>query len=157
VNAPPMSPRPGVRTGQSPPAHAEMKRFRLTLAAIWTVVIMVLCWLPGAAVHRLEYGPWFKMPNFDKLVHAGIFVVFSVLWARVWTSPRRYAWVALGGFGLAILTELVQRFPIVGRDASVADATTDAAGVLLGLVLAPFVEPAARYVESRIAAYRRDA
>ena len=95
-------------------------------------------------------GPLGRDLDLDKVVHAGIFVVFSVLWARTLTIRRRFAWVALGGIALAILTELVQTLPIVGRDGEVSDALTDVAGVLVGIVLASLVEPVARFIESRI-------
>ena len=71
-------------------------------------------------VQEVEGGPsWFLLliPDFDKLVHWGIFVVFTVLWLRTGTSTWRYAWVALGGLAVAAITELVQLLPAIGRDA----------------------------------------
>ena len=136
---------------QPPATRSAVSHFRLAVASLWTVVIMMLCWLPGPMVQELEEGSsWFKIPDLDKLVHAGIFVLFSILWARALSSRRRYAWVALGGFALAIVTELVQKLPAVGRDGSIADAVTDAAGVLAGIAVTPLVEPLARFLESRI-------
>ena len=138
-----------------PAARAILSGVRVAMAVLWTVVIMMLCWLPGSMVHELEDGSsWFKIPDLDKIIHAGIFVVFSVLWARALTSRRRFAWVALGGFVLAILTELVQNLPIVGRDGEVSDAITDFGGVLAGMVLAPLVEPVARFIETLITGRR---
>ena len=147
----PTSPHSHGPQGQPPTARTDLNFYRFAMAVLWTVVIMILCWLPGSMVRDLEDGsPWFKIPDLDKVGHAGIFVVFSVLWARVFTSRHRFAWVALAGFGLAIVTELVQKLPVVGRDGSFADTLTDGAGVLVGIVLAPLVEPVARYIESRI-------
>ena len=51
---------------------------------------------------------WFKIPNLDKVVHWGIFVLFAILWLRVGSSPRRFLWVTLGGLALAVVSELVQ-------------------------------------------------
>jgi VanZ like family len=117
----------------------------------WTIVIMVLCWIPRAAIHKLEYGSiWLKVLNFDKVVHAGIFVVFSLLWVRVWSSPRQRLWAILGGFGLAVLTEIGQMVPAVRRDASIADALADCAGVLAGIAVAPLFEPLARRIETSL-------
>jgi hypothetical protein len=122
------------------------------MAVGWTVVIMGLCWLPGQVVNELESGAgWFKLPNLDKLVHAWIFVVFSILWSRVWPSRYRFARIALAGLGLAILTELVQTVPILGRDGNVADAIADGAGILVGIAVAPLIEPVFRYVEDLFA------
>jgi VanZ family protein len=137
--------------GQFSATQARLRGFRLATAILWTIVIMVLCWLPRGAIHRLEYeSTWFKLPNFDKVVHAGIFVVFSLLWVRVWSSPRQRLWAIVGGFGLAVLTELGQLVPSVGRDASFADGLTDCAGVLLGIAVAPLLEPLARRIETSI-------
>ncbi len=147
----PTSPSPDGPKGQPAVARTDLKGYRLAMAILWTVVIMILCWLPGRMVHELEdESSWFKIPNLDKVVHAGIFVGFSILWARALSSRRRFALVALGGLGLAIVTELVQKLPVVGREGEIADALTDFAGVLVGIVLAPLVEPVARFIESLI-------
>src|SRR6185437_3412702 len=125
--------------------------FRVAMATLWTLVILVLCWTPRQIVQELEEGPsWFLLliPNYDKLVHWGIFLVFSVLWLRTGTSRWRYAWVALGGLALAAITEIVQLLPAIRRDASVADALTDLIGAAIGLAIARWVEPLLRRAES---------
>jgi hypothetical protein len=125
--------------------------FRFALAALWTLVIMALCWMPRYIVQEVERGSsFFEIPNFDKLVHWGIFVVFSLLWLRTSTARWRYAWVALGGLAVAGITELVQNVPAIGRDASVADAATDLVGVAIGLAVARWVEPLLSRLESRL-------
>jgi VanZ family protein len=155
VDAVPTTPSADDAKRQPQAASTGLGRLRLGMAILWTVVIMLLCWLPGPMVQELEHGSsWFKIPDLDKLVHAGIFVVFSILWARALISRRRFAWVALGGVVLAILTELVQNLPIVGRDGEVSDAITDFGGVLAGMVLAPLVEPVARFIETLITGRR---
>jgi hypothetical protein len=124
---------------------------RVALAALWTLTIMALCWLPRAWVHEVEGGSsWFQIPHFDKVVHASIFALFSVLWLRAVSGRRRYLLIFLAGFLLAAMTELVQNLPIVGRDADAVDALTDVAGVAFGLAVAPLVEPLARFVERRL-------
>ena len=79
-----------------------------------------------------------------------MFLVFAALWARAWSSPRRLVWIALGGIGLAVVTEIGQALPAVGRDASVADVLADVIGLVVGLAVAPYLEPAAVSVESFI-------
>jgi VanZ like family len=151
VDSAPINAIPAGPTADPPATRSGLHRFRLAMAIVWTFVIMTLCWIPGRMVHDLEDGSrWFKIPDLDKVVHAGIFVIFSLLWARLGTSRRRLARVVLGGFGLAIITELVQRLAIVGRDGSVADTIVDFAGVLVGVVAVPLIEPLARFVEARI-------
>jgi VanZ family protein len=132
-------------------AGSTLMRLRIAMAVLWTVVILVLCWMPGKWVQELEQeSPWFQVPDLDKVVHWGIFVVFTVLWLRTSTSTWRYAWVALGGLALASISELVQMFPAIGRDAEVGDAITDLIGVALGLALARWIEPLLRRAESRV-------
>ncbi len=123
---------------------------RLIAAVLWTLVILGLCLLPGLWVNAVEKKSGIWIPNLDKLVHCGIFVLFSIFWIRLGSSTRRYIWVALAGIALGAGTELLQNLPIVGRDCNLLDALTDAAGVLVGLAAAPFVEPLIRFVESRL-------
>jgi hypothetical protein len=97
-----------------------------------------------------EGSPWFELPNLDKVIHWGIFVLFSVLWLRLGTSRWRYLWVGLGGLALAIVTECVQTLPWVNRDGNVADGISDVIGIAIGLVIAPWIEPWLRWLESRV-------
>lgn len=130
---------------------SRVARFRLILASLWTVVILVLCWTPRQYVQKAEENTqWFAIPNFDKVVHWGIFVAFTVLWLRTSRSRTRYPAVAIAGLGLAVLTELGQLLPRIGRDASVADGITDMIGLALGMILARRLEPLLAWLESRI-------
>ena len=70
--------------------------------------------------------------------------------ARVWRSWRGYAAIVLMGLGLAALTEFVQLLPFIGRDAGIGDAATDFLGVVLGLALAPLLEPSLLRIENRL-------
>lgn len=130
---------------------AAVKVLRVALALLWTIVILVLLWMPGPWVQEVEEeAPWFQIPDLDKVVHWGIFVVFTVLWLRTGTSKARYAWVALGGLALAVISELVQGLPAIGRDATVGDTITDVIGIAIGLAVARRIEPLFRWGESRL-------
>ena len=130
---------------------STLKAARVAVAALWTFVIFFLCWMPGKWVQEVEGGsPWFQVPDLDKVVHWGIFVLFTVLWLRTGTSRSRYAWVALGGLAVAAISELVQMLPAIGRDGEVGDAITDLIGVVIGLAVAHWIEPLFR--QGRIAA-----
>ncbi len=153
MNAAATRPAPADQAACPPTTRTDLRRPRLVIAVLWTLVIMVLCWMPGRMVHQLEDGShWFlfKIPSLDKLVHGGIFIVFAILWARLGTSRRRFTWIALAGLGLAVLTELVQKLSVIGRDGSFADGAIDFAGILVGIVAAPLVEPGARWIELRV-------
>jgi VanZ family protein len=108
---------------------------RSRLAWAWTVVILALCWIPRAYLGSVEHSPKpFFVPNFDKVVHLGIFAVFAFLWMRVGSSSRRGWWVLLAGVALAVVSELGQDLPIVNRDANLADGLADTLGVIVGLM-----------------------
>jgi VanZ family protein len=108
---------------------------RSLLAWSWTFVIMALCWIPRFYFPDDERLPKpFFVPNFDKLVHMGIFAVFAVLWMRAGQAKHRARWVFLAGLALATITELGQMVRFVNRDANVADGFADMMGVVVGLV-----------------------
>ncbi len=143
--------RDGTSSANESAATSRVARFRIILAALWTAVILVLCWAPRQYVQEAEENaPWFAIPNLDKVVHWGIFVVFAVLWLRTSGSRGRYPAVALAGLALAVVTEVGQLMPQVGRDGSVADGITDLIGLTLGLILARWLEPLLAWLESRI-------
>jgi hypothetical protein len=129
----------------------SLRAVRVGLAILWTLAIMTVCWLPREIVEEVEgESSWFEIPNLDKLVHWGIFAVFSVLWLRAAAPRRPTLWVAGAGVALSAITEVVQILPSIGRDCNFWDFATDVIGVLLGLAAARWVEPLARWVESRI-------
>ena len=147
----PTSPSLDDPNGQPSAARSDLNHYRLAMAILWTVVIMILCWLPPPRGLRARRGsPVVQAPQSRQGGSFRNLCRFFDIWLRVASCRRRFAWVTLGGFALAALTELVQRLPAVGRDGSISDALTDAAGLLVGIVAAPLVEPFARYVESRI-------
>ena len=134
-----------------PARGSDLTIHRALMAVLWTIVIMMLCWLPRHVVQRVEAGSgWFKIVNLDKFVHGGIFIVFALLWARVWSSPRRFAWIALGGVIFAAITEIGQLIPAVGRDATVPDVIADSIGVLIGILAFPWAERWFQLFESRL-------
>jgi VanZ like family len=125
----------------SSPSRLSQKALRIAAAVVWTLVIVTLCWTPGAVVHKLEYGSFFQLPNLDKVVHGSIFIVWSILCYRVAPS-RRMTWIViLGGVALGVLTEVGQLMPSVGRDCEFYDMVIDCVGAVIGVLIAPFVEP----------------
>jgi hypothetical protein len=148
----PPTPQADAESARIPvPLEHRMTTYRAIIAVLWTLVILTLCWLPLNVVKEVEKdSSWFQIPNLDKVVHWGIFLLFTLLWLRVVSTRWRFLWVALAGLALAVVTEVVQMLPIIGRDGSIGDGVTDFIGVLLGLALAPALEPMIRRVESWI-------
>ena len=125
-----------VQAGDAAPfiRNKEMKSRLRWMAIAWTIVIVILCWMPRARLPLPEHTPsLFRMLHIDKVVHFGIFAVFAFLW-RLASNSRATLLIAVVGVVFAIVTELVQDLPIVGRDADVWDGLADSAGVLTGLV-----------------------
>ncbi len=108
---------------------------RALLASAWTIVILALCllpsdWLPVAET-RLSSSQ-FLVPR-DKIIHFGMFTILSSLWMRVRPSMGWMTLVVVGGLALAILTELGQGLPMVGRDPDRYDALADSVGTFVGV------------------------
>jgi hypothetical protein len=144
----PSGPKVCARAERRGVARDRLKCFRLACSVIWTVVILFLCWLPARLVEKIEKGsPWFRVPDLDKAIHAGIFVVLAILWCRLYPSRRATGAVILGGFALGALTELGQLLPFIRRHAELYDVATDCVGVIVGVAIAPLVEPLVRSIE----------
>lgn len=109
------------------------------LAIGWTLLILVLCWTPPRHLPASETAPsLFKFAHADKVIHAAIFAGFALLWRRA-TAPSSALVIAVSGFALAIITELGQATPIVGRDADLWDGLADGVGVAIGLAAAAWL------------------
>ena len=101
---------------------------RILPALAWTVLVLVLCWIPGRWLgHEVPGG------QSDKLAHAGMFAVFSWLWAWAVAPSMRTARILGAGLLLALVTEVGQAVPLIGRDPDPLDALADSIGVGVGL------------------------
>ena len=101
---------------------------RILPALAWTVLVLVLCWIPGRWLgHEAPGG------QSDKLAHAGMFAVFSWLWAWAVAPSMRTARILGAGLLLALVTEVGQAVPLIDRDADPLDALADSIGVGVGL------------------------
>ena len=100
------------------------------LATVTFVAVVVLS-LVVLFVPRAPPGP--HIPNFDKLVHAGLFLLLAA--ATRWRFGARMALLALV-VGYAVLSEVVQGVFLPMRSGDALDALADTGGVLLGWPLA---------------------
>ena len=109
-----------------------------TAAVIWTLAIFLGTWLPRQHIPHpeLEGASFFRFLPLDKIVHTVLFAGFAFLWLLAGrTSPGLLKRVLFFGLLLAILTELGQATPWVGRDAELNDVFADSLGLLLGVGL----------------------
>ena len=110
----------------------------LLLAIIWTIVILLLTGLPGNSFPKVS--KWMDVLQPDKFVHLGMFFPFVLLWQSYFFYKNMSATksiVIVGVFGIlyAILTEVLQHYVFIGRNANYPDAIADVIGVILGLII----------------------
>lgn len=106
--------------------NASIKFFTKTkwMAWIWTLCILVACTIPGKNI------PSAPVIGFDKVVHAGLFGVWIVLWLLA-TRGNALICVAAGiAYGVAL--EFYQQLLPFDRTFDWWDALADAVGVLIG-------------------------
>jgi len=107
-------------------------------ALIWTLIIFILLTIPGSL---LPPEPGFKIPDFDKYIHIGIFCVFVVLWsfyfaAKTDKKNRSIFFVLFMSACLyGITMEYVQKYFIPRRDFDVEDILADVIGSALGFII----------------------
>jgi VanZ family protein len=104
------------------------KAVKLFLAIGWLLFISVLFFLPGS---DLPKDSWFdRIPQFDKLVHAGFF--FVLLWFWNWClNQRRVVWMLLLiAVGYGLLVEFIQLYFVSGRSFDLLDWAADSAGAV---------------------------
>lgn len=116
-------------------------RFRV-LAILWTMGIMLACWIP---VHfeippRSPLGWQSFLPDLDKMVHLGLFLIFATLWFVALDRRWRPGRILLGGIALATVTELVQSIPAIGRSCDFDDAVYDVIGVVTALAIMSVIQ-----------------
>ncbi len=109
-------------------------------AIIWAILIIIGAAIPVNVLPKVTFwdciGP-------DKIVHLfafGVFVVFSLYGLKrqfCYLHLQHHATVYTIVFGvlLALLTELMQRYIVFGRDGNVYDLLADIAGCLMGLAV----------------------
>lgn len=101
-------------------------------AVLWTLLILVACFLPGREV------PDVHIPFMDKWVHFVLFGGFSFLWLCSRSHPARRAGIIvfLASVLLGYIVELIQGSGLTtGRSYDVYDIFADAIGGLLGVLL----------------------
>jgi VanZ family protein len=109
----------------------------LYVPVTWTLLIAIAMCLPGSYIPNENR---FVLPNFDKLVHFGLFGGFVFLWSLYLTKfPVRAGRLLLGFFCFYLLSnvfgvamEYVQKYWIAGRDYDLADIIADMFGAGLG-------------------------
>jgi VanZ family protein len=106
---------------------------RIYWALAWTIIIFVLLTLPGSV---LPNESSFVIPNFDKLVHIGMFGGFVLLWSLYYSarssSPKKllriFFVIFLISISYGISMEYVQKYFIPQRYFDEGDIIADIIG-----------------------------
>jgi len=107
---------------------------------VWGILIFILLSLPEDNLPELSF--WQIIPYFDKLVHLGLFTVFSFLLCLAFRHQLKYYllrkyWV-ISSFILSVLyggiTEILQKL-FFHRNAEQADLISDICGSILGIII----------------------
>src|SRR5258706_2027134 len=94
---------------------------KLYVALSWSLIIFILLAIPGS---MLPKEPGFTIPNFDKIVHVGLFAGFVLLWCFYYSSKqlppgkllRIFFFIFIIGAAYGIGMEYVQKYFIPFRD-----------------------------------------
>ncbi len=103
---------------------AGAQRGRLTLAALYSVVVFLACSIPGDSL------PMSLLWSRDKLWHLVAFAALAILWRRAGAGALA---AGLGGFVFGAGIEVWQQFAPIGRFFDELDIVANAAGLLIGL------------------------
>lgn len=101
------------------------------VAWLWTFLILLACTWPGKDI------PAAPIVGFDKIVHAGLFIVWITLWTSVY--PKKAALFVLLGIAYGLGLEFYQQLLPFDRTFDWWDAVADAAGVLIGFAFKTIV------------------
>ena len=94
------------------------------LAWFWTFLILTACTWPGKDI------PTAPVAGFDKVVHAGLFIVWTILWLLAY--PRKWKVIIISGMAYGLGLEFYQQLLPFDRTFDWWDAVADAVGVLTG-------------------------
>ena len=116
----------------------------LYVPVIWTILIIIAMCAPGSYIPNESR---FALPNFDKVVHVGLFGGFVFLWCLFLTKRAVSFRQLLVGFfcfymlsnGFGVAMEYVQKYWIPGRDYDLGDIIADMFGAGFGYGLSNFL------------------
>jgi VanZ family protein len=113
---------------------------------IFTILVtLIITYLSLANSHTFDKIPLVYFPNFDKIVHLGMYfgLMSVIILENRKTIKRTFSLFLIGIIPLfyGILMEFLQSTLTVTRSGSFYDALADAAGVLLSILLWLWIKP----------------
>ncbi len=108
---------------------------------LWAAFILVICLMPGRHI------PHVTIPHFDKVVHTGIYIVFSILTYYGWSMQSAYqslhqktflkVFILLSLYGFMV--EILQETLTTDRHFELLDELANASGSLIGTYIATWL------------------
>lgn len=111
--------------------HSPYTKRAKLLAVGWTLLIFILCFLPGDEIPDVD------IPFIDKWAHVVLFAVFSFLWLCAWPTRKignLLFWLVVSVF-VGWLVEYIQGHYVPGRYQDNMDTLADAVGGLAGIII----------------------
>ena len=108
---------------------------------LWLIIIFLLTGFPGDYFPRIQtFWNWLGPDKIAHLILFGIFIFLLIRGFRKQSSyqhlKRNYIIYALGiGIIFGAITEVMQRYVFIGRNANIYDFLANVAGCLLGLAV----------------------
>lgn len=112
----------------------------LKWAGLWALIILILCGIPGRDIPHISF---LELLNFDKFVHASIFVILVLLTIRGFLvqtqfnnlklKAKPYAFIVCVLYGG--LLEIMQGLVFIERSADIYDFIANSTGCVIGLLL----------------------
>lgn len=123
-----------------------MNLFKIKWSIIWSLFILVLCFLPGKS---FPSSNWLDLLQFDKWIHAFLFMMLFLI-----TSFEHFKWnydkknihstlnwmLLFYCFLLAVGTELIQHFFLADRHGDWLDFIANSVGIIVALFFWKFVK-----------------
>jgi VanZ family protein len=109
------------------------------------LVALIIMYLSLTSSHTFDKIPLINIPNFDKVVHFGMyFCLMSVILFENRKTLRRVSYVFLTcliPFFYGILMEILQATLTTTRTGSIYDALANGAGVIVSVLLWLWIKP----------------
>ncbi len=116
-----------------------MKMKLLIAGLLWSILILVVCSIPGDA---LPTKPFIKIPHFDKFVHAMLYLPYAIIISAHFhlnvnkiKTPLAIFITLMIVFSFGGIIELLQEYAFVHRSADWFDLMSDVIGGIIGLLL----------------------
>lgn len=110
------------------------KKQRYYGTVLWSIVIAYLTFSSGDSLPKIDL----KIPHIDKIVHFGLFFIFSFFTLLESKSSKALTVATLTGLGYAGFIEIVQWLALPARSGDWFDFMADAAGLFLALLILPW-------------------